>query len=179
MRGASMEKTVGKAGGARGRGAAAAQDRKSPPAGREPPGPAPSPGKGKQGKAEAPTPPAGPAPQQEEETDSDGEKGGKGETGPKVPPLKIVLNSGTNGREEDKKKNYIVNNSEDGESSEGKTEGAESSAEVQDKAGDRAREEAERRQARIQTVICLFLCTGNTHQQRWKARTLICKSCIK
>ena len=53
-------------------------------------------------------------------------------------------------------------------------------AEVQDKAGDRAREEAERRQARIQTVICLFLCTGNTHQQRWKAHmTLICKSCIK
>ena len=46
-------------------------------------------------------------------------------------------------------------------------------AEVPDKAGDQAREEADRRQARIQTVICLFLCTGNTHQQRWKARTLM------
>jgi hypothetical protein len=136
VRGASTEKTVGKAGGARGRGAASA-DRKSPPAGRslEPPGPgAPSPGKGKAGKAEAAasTPPAlAPPPAGGEETDSDGDKSGKGEVGPKVPPLKIVLNSGTsNGREEDKnsKKNYIVNNgSEDGESSEGKTEGAESS----------------------------------------------------
>ena len=137
VRGASIEKTVGKVGGARGRGAASA-DRKSPPAGRaEPPGPAPSPGKGKAGKQEAPTPPAAPAQNPEEETDSDGDKSGKGEAGPKVPPLKIVLNSGTNGREEDKKKNYIVNNgSEDGESSEGKTEGAEGgTGEGQDKAG--------------------------------------------
>ena len=137
VRGASIEKTVGKVGGARGRGAASA-DRKSPPAGRaEPPGPAPSPGKGKAGKQEAPTPPAAPAQNPEEETDSDGDKSGKGEAGPKVPPLKIVLNSGTNGREEDKKKNYIVNNgSEDGESSEGKPEGGEGgTGEGPDKAG--------------------------------------------
>jgi len=131
VRGNSTEKTVGgKAVGGRGRGNNAA-DRKSPPgSSREPPSPAPSPGKGKQPKQEG-----GAGPPQGGDSDSDGERG-KGEGGLKVPPLKIVLNSGNAGREEDKKKNYIVNNgSEDGESSEGKTEGAESSAGDGEKGG--------------------------------------------
>jgi len=124
VRGNSTEKTVGgKTGGGRGRGGNTA-DRKSPPgSSREPPSPAPSPGKSKQPKQEGAV-----GGSQGGDSDSEGERG-KGEGGPKVPPLKIVLNSGNAGREEDKKKNYIVNNgSEDGESSEGKTEGAESSA---------------------------------------------------
>merc|ERR1711892_711146 len=132
VRGNSTEKTVGgKAGNGRGRGNTTA-DRKSPPgSSREPPSPAPSPGKNKQPKQE-PGPAGAP---QGADSDSDGERG-KGEGGPKVPPLKIVLNSGNAGREEDKKKNYIVNNgSEDGESSEGKTEGAESSAGDGEKGG--------------------------------------------
>ena len=123
IRGSSSEKTVGGKAVGRGRGSASAApgnpDRKSPVGNnaRENPSPAPSPGKG------------GKVPKQESgqgESDSDGER--KGEAGPKVPPLKIVLNSGTSCREEKKEKNYIVNNgSEDGESSEGKTEGTESS----------------------------------------------------
>jgi len=129
VRGNSTEKTVGgKAAGGRGRGGNTA-DRKSPPGGsREPPSPAPSPGKSKQPKQEGAGAGGVAGAGQGGDSESDGEKG-KGEGGPKVPPLKIVLNSGNAGREEDKKKNYIVNNgSEDGESSEGKTEGAESSA---------------------------------------------------
>ena len=108
---------------ARGRGSSAsapgAPDTKGKPEGstRENPSPAPSPGKGGKGAKQE----AG-----QGDSDSDGER--KGEVGPKVPPLKIVLNSGTSSREEKKEKNYIVNNgSEDGESSEGKTEGTESS----------------------------------------------------
>merc|ERR1712142_194267 len=134
VRGNSTEKTVGgKAAGGRGRGGNTA-DRKSPPGGsREPPSPAPSPGKSKQPKQEGAG--AGGAAGAGQGGDSDGEKG-KGEGGPKVPPLKIVLNSGNAGREEDKKKNYIVNNgSEDGESSEGKTEGTESSTGDGEKGG--------------------------------------------
>ena len=127
IRGNSSEKTMGGKTVGRGRGNAAGggnnADRKSPSGSnsREAPSPAPSPGKGK-------------GPPGQGESDSDGER--KGEAGPKVPPLKIVLNSGTSSREEDKKKNYIVNNgSEDGESSEGKTEGAESSTGEGEKAG--------------------------------------------
>jgi len=129
IRGNSSEKTVGGKSVGRGRGSAAGSnnsDRKSPSGNsREAPSPAPSPGKSSK------------PPSAQGESDSDGEK--KGEVGPKVPPLKIVLNSGTsNSREEDKKKNYIVNNgSEDGESSE-KTEGAESSQGEGEKAGGRA-----------------------------------------
>ena len=128
IRGNSSEKTVGGKAVGRGRGAANATnnpDRKSPSgSSREAPSPAPSPGKGKGGCKES----------GQGESDSDGER--KGEVGPKVPPLKIVLNSGTSSREEDKKKNYIVNNgSEDGESSEGKTEGTESSTGEGEKAG--------------------------------------------
>ena len=132
IRGNSSEKTVGGKAVGRGRGSSASAtpgnpDRKSPSGNnsRENPSPAPSPGKG------------GKVPKQESgqgESDSDGER--KGEAGPKVPPLKIVLNSGTSSREEKKEKNYIVNNgSEDGESSEGKTEGTESSTGEGEKGG--------------------------------------------
>ena len=131
IRGNSSEKTVGGKAVGRGRGSASAApgnpDRKSPSGNnsRENPSPAPSPGKG------------GKVPKQESgqgESDSEGER--KGEAGPKVPPLKIVLNSGTSSREEKKEKNYIVNNgSEDGESSEGKTEGTESSTGEGEKGG--------------------------------------------
>jgi len=130
VRGNSSEKTVAGKTVGRGRGAStpssggsgnnSSGDRKSP-SGRDAPSPAGSPGKNK-------------TPKQDDESDSDGEK--KEGVGPKVPPLKIVLNSGTNNREEDKKKNYSVSNgSEDGESSEGKTEGAESSTGEGDKGG--------------------------------------------
>jgi len=110
VRGNSSEKNVGKQSG-RGRGTVG-NDRRSPPGSlRGEASPAPSPGKGKQAKAE------GGGGESEEEA----EKGKEG--GLKVPPLKIVLNSGGNnsgGRDEDKKKtSYIVNaNSEDGESAE-------------------------------------------------------------
>ena len=129
VRGNSSEKTVGTKAVGRGRGTTN-PDRKSPSGNsREAPSPAPSPGKGKNSKQEG-----GAAQNGEKDSDSDGER--KGEMGPKVPPLKIVLNSGTSSREEDKKKNYIVNNgSEDGESSEGKTEGTESSTGEGEKGG--------------------------------------------
>lgn len=132
VRGNSTEKAVSsKTSGGRGRGNGNTGDRKSPPgSAREPQSPAPSPGKSKQAKQEGNV-----GTGQGGESDSDGERG-KGEGGPKVPPLKIVLNSGNAGREEDKKKNYIVNNgSEDGESSEGKTEGTESSTGDGEKGG--------------------------------------------
>ena len=127
VRGNSSEKTVGTKAVGRGRGTTN-NDRKSPSGNsREAPSPAPSPGKGKNAKQEA-------GQNGDKDSDSDGER--KGEMGPKVPPLKIVLNSGTSSREEDKKKNYIVNNgSEDGESSEGKTEGTESSTGEGEKGG--------------------------------------------
>ena len=127
VRGNSSEKTVGTKAVGRGRGATN-NDRKSPSGNsREAPSPAPSPGKGKSAKQEA-------GQNGDKDSDSDGDR--KGEAGPKVPPLKIVLNSGTSSREEDKKKNYIVNNgSEDGESSEGKTEGTESSTGGGEKGG--------------------------------------------
>ena len=125
VRGNSSEKTVGGKAVGRGRGAntqSSSADRKSPSSNsREAASPAPSPGKNK-------------TPKQDEESDSDGDK--KDGPGPKVPPLKIVLTSGQNNREEDKKKNYSVSNgSEDGESSEGKTEGAESSTGEAEKGG--------------------------------------------
>lgn len=129
VRGNSTEKNVGKQAG-RGRGALVGGDRKSPPGStRGDNSPAPSPGKTKQ-----------PKPDGGGESDEEGEKG-KGEGGLKVPPLKIVLNSGNNsgGRDEDKKKtSYIVNaNSEDGESSEGgKANDTENSA-TDDKTGNR------------------------------------------